>query len=254
MTGLLVLLRHGQSTWNELNLFTGWHDVGLTPKGEREAEQAGVTLKQDGIKFDVVFTSLLTRATETNRLALQALGQQNVEVRQDWRLNERHYGALQGLDKKATAKKYGQEQTEIWRRSFDVAPPPVDANSPENPRNDARYKNIAGIDQSKLPITECLKDVVARVVPFYEKNVIPELVANRNVLITAHGNSLRALVTHLEGLSPLQIAGFNIPTGVPRKYAFSPEMKLLTVEYLGDQKAISEAIQAVADQSNSESH
>ena len=246
MTGLLVLLRHGQSTWNELNLFTGWHDVALTPKGECEARQAGETLKQAGIKFDVVFTSLLTRATETNRFVLVALGQSEIEVRHDWRLNERHYGALQGLDKKATALKYGAEQTNLWRRSFDVAPPPVDLTSPEHPRNDPRYQHIA---QSDLPNTECLKDVVARVVPFFNQHVVGELQNNKNVLITAHGNSLRALVMYLENLSPEQIAKFNIPTGVPRKYEFSNQMKLASVTYLGDPETIAKATQSVANQS-----
>lgn len=245
MTGLLVLLRHGQSTWNKLNLFTGWHDVALTPKGESEAKQAGETLKQAGIKFDVVFTSLLRRAIETNQLTLEALGQSDLEVRQDWRLNERHYGALQGLDKKATTLKYGVEQTNLWRRSFDVAPPPVDLSSPEHPRNDPRYRDISPND---LPNTECLKNVVARVVPFFDQHILGELQNNKNVLITAHGNSLRALVMHLENLSPEKIAEFNIPTGVPRKYIFSNQMKLVTTSYLGDQVAIATAIQAVADQ------
>ena len=247
MTGLLVLLRHGQSTWNELNLFTGWHDVALTPKGEREAIQAGETLKQAGIKFDVVFTSLLTRATETKRLTLAALGQSDIEVRQDWRLNERHYGALQGLGKKATTLKYGAEQTNLWRRSYDVAPPPVESTSPEHPRNDPRYRHVA---KSDLPDTECLKDVVARVVPFFHQHIAPELAENKNVLIIGHGNSLRALVMHLENLNPQQIAEFNIPTGVPRICKFSNQMKLVTANYLGDQVAIATAIQAVADQSN----
>ncbi len=245
MTGLLVLLRHGQSKWNELNLFTGWHDVGLTPKGEREATQAGETLKQAGVKLDVVFTSLLTRATETTRLTLAALGQSDIEVRQDWRLNERHYGALQGLDKKATTLKYGAEQTNLWRRSYDIAPPPVELTSPEHPRNDLRYQHIS---KSDLPSTECLKDVVARVVPFFDQHIVPELSDDKNVLITGHGNSLRALVMHLENLNPQQIAEFNIPTGVPRKYEFSNQMKLVTTSYLGDQVAIATAIQAVADQ------
>ena len=246
MTGLLVLLRHGQSTWNELNLFTGWHDVELTAKGEREATQAGQTLKLAGISFDLVFTSLLTRAIETNRLALAALGQSQVEVRQNWLLNERHYGALQGLDKKATTEKYGPEQTNLWRRSYDIAPPPVELTSPEHPRNDSRYQHIAA---TSLPSTECLKDVVARVVPFFNTQVVPALKANKNVLITAHGNSLRALVMHLEKMNPEQIAEFNIPTGVPRKYQFDSEMTVATVAYLGDPLEIAKATQVVADQS-----
>ena len=246
MTGLLVLLRHGQSTWNELNLFTGWHDVELTAKGEREAAQAGQTLKLAGINFDLVFTSLLTRAIETNRLALVALGQSQVEVRQNWLLNERHYGALQGLDKKATAEKYGPEQTNLWRRSYDIAPPPVELTNPEHPRNDSRYQHIT---TSSLPSTECLKDVVARVVPFFNTQVMPALKAGKNILITAHGNSLRALVMHLEKMSPEQIAEFNIPTGVPRKYQFDSEMTVATVAYLGDPLEIAKATKAVADQS-----
>lgn len=250
MTGILVLLRHGQSTWNELNLFTGWHDVELTPQGQSEARQAGNTIKLANIRFDLAFTSLLRRATETNRLTLETLGQSNLEVRQDWRLNERHYGALQGLDKKATTLKFGETQTNLWRRSFDVAPPPVDNDSPENPRNEPRYKNIPPND---LPNTECLKDVVGRVVPFFETHVAPELKANRNVLITAHGNSLRALVMNLENLSPEQIAEFNIPTGVPRRYTFDAKMNVATVEYLGDPIAIATATKAVADQSKKSS-
>lgn len=251
MTGMLVLLRHGQSTWNEQNLFTGWHDVALTAKGEREAKQAGQTLKQAGIKFDLVFTSLLTRAIETNRLALATLEQIHVKVHQDWQLNERHYGALQGLGKRATTLKYGEEQTNLWRRSFDVAPPRVDNTSPEHPRSDPRYDHISDND---LPGGECLKDVVARVVPFYKRHIEPELKADKNILITAHGNSLRALVMHLESLSPQQIAEFNIPTGVPRKYEFSTEMKVTAVAYLGDQVAIATATQVVADQSKAEHH
>jgi len=251
MTGVLVLLRHGQSTWNELNLFTGWHDVGLTKQGELEAKHAGETLLAEGVRFDLVFTSLLTRAVETNRIALEAMGQTAVEVRQDWRLNERHYGALQGLDKKATAERYGQAQTNLWRRSYDIAPPPVDETSPEHPRNDPRYRHVAPRD---LPDTECLLDVVTRVVPFYTRTISPELARDRNVLVTAHGNSLRAMVMYLENLSPAQIAEFNIPTGVPRRYEFTRQMKVSSVTYLGDPAAIAKAIQEVAEQSRAEEH
>lgn len=250
MTGFLILLRHGQSTWNAQNLFTGWHDVPLTQRGEHEAKMAGETLLKTGIVFDVVFTSMQIRAIETNRIALEVLGQSKVEIRQDWRLNERHYGALQGLDKKATTAKFGAEQTHIWRRSFDIAPPPVDFTSPEHPAQDSKYKNIP-IDQ--LPASECLKDVVARVVPYFETNVAPELKNNKDVLITAHGNSLRALVMYLEKLSPEQISEFNIPTGVPRRYEFLSSSKdslmLSRVDYLGDPLEIAKAAQAVADQS-----
>ena len=254
MTGILVLLRHGQSTWNAQNLFTGWHDVPLTQKGEQEAKAAGETLLKAGIVFDLVFTSMQIRAIETNRIALSALGQSKVDIRQDWHLNERHYGALQGLDKKATTAKYGAEQTNIWRRSYDTAPPPVDISSPEHPTHDLQYKNIP---VEKLPASECLKDVVNRVVPYFEANIAPELKNNKNILITAHGNSLRALVMSLEKLSPQQISEFNIPTGVPRRYEFlkasnnrsDAALVIKNVEYLGDQSAIAAAAQAVADQS-----
>lgn len=255
MTGLLVLLRHGQSTWNAQNLFTGWHDVPLTPKGEQEAKTAGETLLEAGIVFDLVFTSMQIRAIETNRIALSALGQSDVEVRRDWHLNERHYGALQGLDKKATTAKYGAEQTNIWRRSYDIAPPPVDISSPEHPRQDLKYKDIP-VDQ--LPASECLKDVVARVVPYFETNIAPELKKNKNVLITAHGNSLRALVMYLEKLNPQQISELNIPTGVPRRYEFSGtsnnHLNIGKVEYLGNAVEIAKATQAVADQSKGAGH
>ncbi len=254
MTGILVLLRHGQSTWNAQNLFTGWHDVPLTQKGEQEAKAAGETLLKAGIVFHLVFTSMQIRAIETNRIALNALGQSKVDVRQDWHLNERHYGALQGLDKKATTAKYGAEQTNIWRRSYDTAPPPVDISSPEHPTHDLKYKNIP---VEKLPASECLKDVVTRVVPYFEAHIAPEIKNDKNILITAHGNSLRALVMYLEKLNPQQISEFNIPTGVPRRYEFlnasndrlDAALVIKNVEYLGDQSAIAAATQAVADQS-----
>ena len=253
MTGILVLLRHGQSTWNEQNLFTGWHDVPLTIKGEQEAKTAGQTMLKAGIQFHLVFTSMQIRAIETNRIALDLLNQSQVETRQDWHLNERHYGALQGLDKKATTAKYGEQQTNIWRRSFDTAPPPVDISSPEHPAQDLKYKNIP-VEQ--LPASECLKDVVQRVVPFFEANIAPELINGKNILITAHGNSLRALVMYLEKLSPPQISEFNIPTGVPRKYEFSAisksALEIVEVEFLGDPIEIAKATQAVANQAKTE--
>ncbi len=246
MTGTLVLLRHGQSTWNELNLFTGWHDVELTAQGEREATAAGALMRDEGLRFDFGHTSLLTRAVMTSHLALREMGPVWLPLQRHWRLNERHYGALQGLDKKATAARHGDEQTNLWRRSFDVPPPPVDAASPEHPANDARYRFI---DRADLPSTECLKDVVARVLPYWTTEVVPQLNANMNVLITAHGNSLRALVMYLEGISEADIAELNIPTGVPRKYAFDTSMKVTNVAYLGDPEAIAAAAAAVANQS-----
>lgn len=252
--GSLVVLRHGQSTWNQLNLFTGWHDVPLSSQGEAEADEAGRTLRKAGIAFDVVYTSLLTRAIETNRRALATLGQTNLPVMQDWRLNERHYGALQGLDKKETTQRHGAEQTKLWRRSFDVPPPPVDRSSPEHPANDPRY---AHIDSQLLPATECLKDVVARVVPFWRDVLVPQLRDGKNILVVAHGNSLRALAMHLEQISEADIAEMNIPTGVPRWYRFHApsnddmtrhELRVANVAYLGDAASIAAATNAVASQ------
>ena len=250
--GTLVVLRHGQSTWNELNLFTGWHDVPLSAKGEAEADAAGRTLRDAGLHFDIVYTSLLSRAIETNRRALTTLGQSDVRIERDWRLNERHYGALQGLDKKETTQRHGAEQTKLWRRSFDVPPPPVDRNSPEHPANDPRY---AHIDPHLLPATECLKDVVARVVPFWHEVLVPLLIGGKNVLVVAHGNSLRALAMYLENISEAAIAELNIPTGVPRRYDFvvrddgtRHELHVASVSYLGDAAAIAAATHAVATQ------
>ena len=252
--GVLVVLRHGQSTWNELNLFTGWHDVPLSAKGEAEADAAGRTLRDAGLRFDVVYTSLLSRAIETNRRALETLGQADLPVHSDWRLNERHYGALQGLDKKETTQRHGAEQTKLWRRSYDVPPPPVERSSPEHPANDPRYSNI---DPSLLPATECLKDVVARVVPFWRDVLVPPLADGKNVLVVAHGNSLRALAMHLEHITKGDIAEMNIPTGVPRRYDFHPrndedrarsELRVSSVSYLGDAEAIAAATNAVAKQ------
>jgi 2,3-bisphosphoglycerate-dependent phosphoglycerate mutase len=246
MTGTLVLLRHGQSTWNELNLFTGWHDVELTAQGEREAAAAGALMRDEGLRFDFAHTSVLTRAVMTCHLALREMGQVWLPLQRHWRLNERHYGGLQGLDKKATTEKHGAEQTNLWRRSYDVPPPPVEASSPEHPLNDPRYRFV---DRNDLPATECLKDVVARVLPYWNESVVPQLKADMNVLVTAHGNSLRALVMYLEGISEANIAELNIPTGVPRKYAFDSSMKVTGVNYLGDADAIAAAAAAVANQS-----
>lgn len=246
MTGTLVLLRHGQSTWNELNLFTGWHDVELTALGEREAAAAGALMRDEGLRFDFAHTSVLTRAVMTCHLALREMGQVWLPLQRHWRLNERHYGALQGLDKKETTAKHGAEQTNLWRRSFDVPPPPVDATSPEHPVNDSRYRFI---DRADLPAAECLKDVVTRVLPYWHDEVVPQLQADMNVLVTAHGNSLRALVMYLEGISEADIAELNIPTGVPRRFTFDSSMNVTDVAYLGDQAAIEAAAAAVANQS-----
>ena len=247
MLGDLVVLRHGQSTWNELNLFTGWHDVPLTALGETEARAAGVTMKHEGLRFDIAHTSVLTRAVVTCHLALTAMDQVWLPVERHWRWNERHYGALQGLDKKETADRHGEEQTKLWRRSFDVPPPAVEDASPEHPANDLRYRFV---DHNDLPATECLKDVVDRVVPHFHHTVVPQLQAGMNVLVTAHGNSLRALVMHLENISEESIAELNIPTGVPRLYRLNDDLSVSSARYLGDQEAIAAAAEAVARQAS----
>ena len=245
VTGTLVILRHGESAWNQLNLFTGWRDVPLNEKGMAEGAAAGQTMADAGLRFDVAHTSVLTRAVVTNHLALDVMGQVWLPVQRHWRLNERHYGALQGLDKKETAERHGAEQTKLWRRSYDVPPPPVDTNSPEHPINDARYRLLP---PDVLPSTECLKDVVARVLPYWHDVIAPQLLAGQNVLITAHGNSLRALVMHLEGVSTGDIAELNIPTGAPRQYEFDSALRVVSAAYLGDTDAVAAAAAKVAAQ------
>ena len=245
MTGTLVIVRHGESTWNQQNLFTGWHDVPLSEKGATEAAAAGVTMRDAGMWFDVGHTSLLTRAVDTANLALAALGQPWLPVQRSWRLNERHYGALQGLDKKATTELHGPEQTKLWRRSYDVPPPVVGADSPEHPVNDARYRLLP---PDVLPATECLKDVVARVLPYWHDAIVPQLRAGLSVVVVAHGNSLRALVKHLEGIGEDQIAELNIPTAAPRRYAFDDDLRVTEAAYLGDVEAVAAAAAAVAAQ------
>ena len=245
MTGSLVLLRHGQSVWNQLNLFTGWRDVGLTEKGQAEAVAAGRTMAEEGLRFDTSHTSLQVRAVLTANLALDAMDLSWLPVQRNWRLNERHYGALQGLDKKETTERHGVEQVKLWRRSFDVPPPPVDLDSPEHPINDPRYRHLA---PDQLPATECLADVVVRVLPYWHDVIVPQLRFGFDVLVTAHGNSLRALVMHLEGISRDDIAELNIPTGAPRRYTFDQDLRVTSARYLGDQEAVAAAVVAVAEQ------
>ncbi|HWM19984.1 MAG TPA: 2,3-diphosphoglycerate-dependent phosphoglycerate mutase [Ilumatobacteraceae bacterium] len=245
MTGTLVILRHGQSTWNLENLFTGWHDVPLTPTGEKEASAAGRTMSEAGLRFDVSHTSVQTRAVTTHHLALLEMDQVWLPVQRHWRLNERHYGALQGLDKKATTELHGAEQTHLWRRSYDVPPPPVPTDSPEHPINDPRYRRLP---PDVLPATECLRDVVARVLPYWYDVIAPQLLAGLDVLITAHGNSLRALLKHLEHVSDADIADVNIPTGAPRQYEFDDQLGVTSAAYLGDAAAVEAAAAAVARQ------
>ncbi len=245
MTGTLVILRHGQSTWNLENLFTGWHDVPLTEKGVDEAVAAGTTMAEAGLRFDTSHTSLQTRAVATHNLALDAMGQVWLPVQRSWRLNERHYGALQGLDKKQTAERHGAEQVHAWRRGYDTPPPPVKPTSPEHPANDPRYRHLP---PDVLPASECLKDVVVRVLPYWYDHIAPQLMAGLDVLVTAHGNSLRGLLKHLEDVSDEDIAAVNIPTGVPRRYEFDGDLHVVEAAYLGDAEAIEAAAAAVARQ------
>ncbi len=214
MTNTLILLRHGQSEWNQKNLFTGWVDVRLTEQGQREAVRAGEQLAAAGVLPDLLYTSLLSRAIQTANLALDSADRSWIPVRRSWRLNERHYGALQGLDKAETLQKYGEDQFMEWRRSFDTPPPPLDNSSEWSQANDPRYAGIDGVQ----PQTECLKDVIERLLPYWHGKILPDLTAGNTVLVTAHGNSLRAMVKHLDGISDEDISGLNIPTGMPLIY------------------------------------
>jgi 2,3-bisphosphoglycerate-dependent phosphoglycerate mutase len=245
--GKLVLLRHGQSDWNLKNLFTGWTDVDLSELGVQEARAAGRTLKETGLGFDIAFTSVLTRAIRTLWLALDEMELMWIPVERHWRLNERHYGALQGLDKAETAARHGAEQVKIWRRSYDIPPPPLAWDDPRHPHNDPRY---AGLAPTALPATESLKLTLARVLPYWEDRIVPELRAGRNVLVAAHGNSLRALVKLLEHISDDAIVDLNIPTGVPRLYELDAALEPTRAEYLGDAEAIAAAARAVANQAS----
>lgn len=243
----LVLLRHGESTWNLENRFTGWHDVPLTETGLKEAAEAGRLMKDEGITLDVVHTSLLRRAIQTVQVALDAMDQHWIPVRRHWRLNERHYGALQGLNKKETSEKYGEEQVFAWRRSYDTPPPALEFDDDRHPRFEPRYALMA---PEQIPATECLKDVVERALPYWYDAIVPDLRANKTVLIGAHGNSLRALVKHLDTISDDEIAGLNIPTGIPLLYELDDDLKPKSSRYLGDQEKAAKKAEAVAKQAN----
>lgn len=245
MSHTLVLLRHGQSEWNLENLFTGWTDVGLTELGEEEARTAGRLMAAEGLKPDVMFTSVLRRATETADLALEAAGWSDIPTKRSWRLNERHYGDLQGLDKKATAEKFGSDQVLMWRRSYDTRPPALEADDPRHPAHDDLYADVAPAD---LPATECLADVVDRMLPYWFEEIVPELEAGKTVLIVAHGNSLRALVKHLDDVSEEEIVGLNIPTGIPLVYLLDDDLAPIESHYLGDEEAAKAAAEAVGKQ------
>jgi len=245
MSSTLVLLRHGESTWNLENRFTGWTDVPLTETGSREAHEAGRLMAGAGYTFDVVHTSLLRRAIQTVQIALDEMGLHWLPVRRSWRLNERHYGALQGLDKKQTSERYGPEQVFAWRRGYDTPPPPLEATDERHPRLDSRYAALA---PELLPATECLKDVVARMLPYWYDAIVPDIRDGRRVLIGAHGNSLRALVKLLDGISDEAIPELNIPTGIPLVYELDGDLKPERSFYLGDAEAARAAAQAVARQ------
>jgi len=241
----LVLLRHGQSVWNKENLFTGWADVGLTELGMSEARNAGQILKKEGYGFDVAYTSVLKRAVKTLWLALEEMDQMWIPIHNTWRLNERHYGALQGLNKQETVDLYGPDQVQIWRRSYDTPPPALSPNDIRSPKNDPRYAALTG---SELPLTECLKDTVERVLPYWLGTIAPEVVAGKRVVIASHGNSIRALVKYLDRIPDDKIVDLNIPTGVPLVYQLNDDLTPIRNFYLGDPAAIAAATQSVADQ------
>ena len=241
----IVLLRHGESAWNKENRFTGWTDVDLTDLGREEARRAGRLMKEAGLDFDIAFCSVLKRAVRTLWIALDEMDRMWLPVRNSWRLNERHYGALQGLNKAETAAKFGDEQVLLWRRSYDVPPPALERSDERHPSNDRRY---AGLTPSELPLTECLKDTVARFVPYWTDTIAPEVKAGRRVIIAAHGNSIRALVKYLDNISDEDIVGLNIPTGMPLVYELDASMKPLKHYYLGNPDDVAAAAQAVANQ------
>ena len=244
----LVLIRHGESVWNKANLFTGWTDVDLSDKGRIEAKTAGELLRDEGYKFDIAYTSVLKRAIRTLWFVLDELDLMWLPVIRDWRLNERHYGALQGLNKAETAAKYGDDQVKIWRRSYDTQPPALEENDERFPGHDPRY---AGLSKEELPLTECLKDTVARFLPLWNDVIAPKIKKGKKVVIVAHGNSLRALVKHLDNIPENEIVSLNIPTGVPLVYELDENLKPIKHYYLGDQEAIKKAMDAVANQGKS---
>lgn len=244
-TYTLVLVRHGQSTWNLENRFTGWTDVGLTQQGEQEAHEGGRQLRLNGYTFDLAYTSVLKRAIKTLWIVLEEMELEWIPVVRGWQLNERHYGALQGLNKAEMAVKFGEEQVKLWRRSYDTRPPALDLDDQRHPRFDPRY---AALTPSELPATECLKDTVARMLPYWHNVIAPSVKAGKHVLVVAHGNSLRALVKYLDNISDQDIVGLNIPTGIPLIYELNDDLKPIKSFYLGDPEAVKKAAEAVANQ------
>jgi 2,3-bisphosphoglycerate-dependent phosphoglycerate mutase len=245
MTSTLILLRHGESEWNLANRFTGWIDVDLSPKGREEAAWAGKQLAKEGFKFDIAFTSVLKRAIRTLWYSLDETDQMWVPVYRAWQLNERHYGALQGLNKAETTKKFGEDQVKVWRRSYSTPPPPLDINDPSHPRFERRYEHL---DPVILPSTESLSITLARVMPYWSNEIVPHLRQGKTVLVAAHGNSLRALVKHLNKISDDDIVGLNIPTGIPRIYELDDELGVVSDRYLADEEKVQAAAAAVAAQ------
>jgi 2,3-bisphosphoglycerate-dependent phosphoglycerate mutase len=241
----LVLLRHGESQWNLENRFTGWHDVNLTEQGEREGREAGRLLKAEGFEFDMAYCSVLTRAIRTLWLALTEMDQVWIPVQREWRLNERHYGSLQGLNKAETAKKYGDEQVLVWRRSYDVPPPPMNKDDEGYAGKDRRY---AHLNEDDLPLSECLKDTVDRFLPLWANTIAPQIKAGKQIMIAAHGNSLRALIKYLDGVTDEDILGMNVPTGMPLVYELDENLKPISRQYLGDPEKVAKAMDAVANQ------
>ena len=243
MAGKLILCRHGESEWNLENRFTGWADVDLSPKGKQEAKDAGLTLKHEQLSFDLAYTSVLKRATRTLWIMLEEMSLTWIPVINAWELNERHYGALQGLNKSQVAAEYGEEQVQIWRRSYDTPPPPLNNDDEHHPRFEIRYAGV-----SDLPASESLKDTLLRVKPYWQTKIMPSLLGNQDVLIVAHGNSLRAMVKMIENISDKEIVDFNIPTGIPLAYEFNENLKPIKQGFIGDPETIKKAAQAVANQ------
>ena len=243
MAGKLILCRHGESEWNLENRFTGWADIDLSPKGEQEAKDAGLTLKHEQLSFDLAYTSVLKRATRTLWIMLEEMSLTWIPVINAWELNERHYGALQGLNKSQVAAEYGEEQVQIWRRSYDTPPPPLNNDDERHPRFEIRYAGV-----SDLPASESLKDTLLRVKPYWQTKIMPSLLGNQDVLIVAHGNSLRAMVKMIENISDKEIMDFNIPTGIPLAYEFNENLKPIKQGFIGDPETIKQAAQAVANQ------
>jgi 2,3-bisphosphoglycerate-dependent phosphoglycerate mutase len=241
----LVLIRHGESTWNLENRFTGWTDVDLTPTGVEQAKHAGVLLKEAGLDFDIAYTSVLKRAVWTLWHCLDQMDRTWLPVVNEWRLNERHYGALQGLNKADTAKKFGDQQVLIWRRSYDIPPPALDPSDPRSERSDPRYAKLAA---ELVPLTECLKDTVARVLPLWDETIAPAIKSGQRIVISAHGNSIRALVKYLDGIGDNEIVGINIPNGIPLVYELDADLNPIKSYYLGDPEAAAKAAAAVANQ------